>query len=361
MKQVVMLKLHPSPEQENALRETMRACNAAASFVAQVGFEKQIANKLRLQKETYFEVREQFRLPSQLAVLSIRKAADALTRDKKKQHVFRPTGAITYDVRCLTYKGLDRVSLLTLNGRTAMPFVCGAYGEQKLPRIRGQADLVARDGMWFLYATVDVPEPPQKTPQDFLGVDMGVTNIAVDSDGQVHSARTLNSVRVRYARLRRKLQDRGTKSARRLLRKRRRKERRFATDTNHCISKKLVKKAKGTARGIAVEELTGIRERCTVKKAQRLLHHSWAFSQLRAFLTYKAQMAGVALVAVDPRNTSRTCTSCGCIDKRNRKSQAVFRCISCGFVAHADTLAAQNIAVLGRALVNAPDVANLTV
>ncbi len=359
MKQVVMLKLHPSPGQENALRETMRACNAAASYVAHVGFEQGVSNKLRLQKETYAQARERFGLPAQLAVLSIRKAADARTRDKTKQHVFRPLGAITYDVRCLTYKGLDRVSLLTLNGRTVMPFVAGAYAEQKLSRIRGQADLVHRDGMWFLYATVDVPEPPQITPDDFLGVDLGVTNILTDSDGEVHTAKTLNAVRVRYARLRRKLQGKGTKSARRLMRKRRRKERRMATDVNHCISNKVVKKAKGTARGIAVEELTGIRQRCTVKKAQRLLHHSWAFSQLRAFLTYKAQVAGVALVAVDPRNTSRTCIACGHCEKANRKSQSHFCCVSCGFVAHADTLAAQNIAVLGRALVNAPYVSSL--
>ena len=355
-----MLKLHPLPEQENALRATMRACNEAATFVAKEGFEKQIANKLRLQKETYFAVREKFGLPSQLAVLSIRKAADALTRDKKKQHVFRPAGAITYDVRCLTYKGLDRVSILTLSGRIVMPFVAGTYGEQKLSRIRGQADLVARDGMWFLYATVDVPEPPQDAPNDCLGIDLGVKNIAVDSDGEIYSAQALNAVRIRFARLRRKLQSKDTKSAKRLLKKRRRKERRFATDLNHCISKKIVKKAKRTGRAIAVEELTGIRNRTRVKKAQRLLHHSWAFGQRRAFLEYKAIAAGVALVAIDPRNTSRTCLACGHCEKANRKSQSHFCCVSCGFVAHADTLAATNIAIRGWALVNAPYVSSLT-
>lgn len=221
-----------------------------------------------------------------------------------------------------------------------------------MDRIRGQADLVLRDGVFFLYATIELPAPPQDPGEEFLGIDLGVTNIATDSDGDVYSAKTLNCVRVRYACLRRKLQTKGTKSARQLLKKRRRKERRMATNVNHCISKKLMKKAKDTKRGIAVEELKGIRTRVTVHKAQRLLHHAWSFGQLRAFLSYKAVASGVAMVAVDPRNTSRTCTACGYCDKRNRPSQALFRCIQCEFVAHADTLAACNIA--SRAACHAP-------
>jgi putative transposase len=134
----------------------------------------------------------------------------------------------------------------------------------------------------------------------------------------------------------------------RLLRERRRKERRFAADTNHCISKTIVRKAKDTGRGIAVENLTGIRDRVTVRKAQRRAQSSWAFGQLRSFLTYKAANEGVPLVAVDPRNTSRTCPCCGTIDKRNRPDRDTFRCISCGHAGPADTTAAENISRLGR-------------
>jgi len=121
--------------------------------------------------------------------------------------------------------------------------------------------------------------------------------------------------------------QKGTKSAKRLLRQRRAKERRFAADVNHCISKALVRKAKDTRRGLAIEDLTGICERTTVRKAERRAHHSWAFGQLRAFLTYKAGL-----------------------DKRNRLSRDRFACISCGHLAPADFAAARNIAARGAAV-----------
>ncbi|MDE2493161.1 MAG: transposase, partial [Alphaproteobacteria bacterium] len=101
---------------------------------------------------------------------------------------------------------------------------------------------------------------------------------------------------------------------------------------------------KDTARGVAIEDLNGIRERAaTVRKRQRRVLHCWAFAQLRSFLSYKAALAGVPVVAVDPRNTSRICSVCGHCDKANRKTQSKFICTSCGVVAHADVNAAVNI------------------
>jgi len=138
------------------------------------------------------------------------------------------------------------------------------------------------------------------------------------------------------------------------LKKRRRKESRFARDVNHRISKKLVAKAKDTGCGIALEDLKGIRKRITVRRPQRRIQHSWAFSQLRLFVEYKAKLAGVRVVLVDPRNTSQTCPVCGCVDKANRPSQSLFSCVSCAFSGHADRIAAENIR---RAAVNRPYVA----
>jgi IS605 OrfB family transposase len=73
------------------------------------------------------------------------------------------------------------------------------------------------------------------------------------------------------------LQKKGTKSAKRLLRKRSGRERRFARDVNHCISKALVNTAKGTQRGIALEDLTNIRSRVNGSRRQRRVLHNWAF------------------------------------------------------------------------------------
>jgi IS605 OrfB family transposase len=225
-----------------------------------------------------------------------------------------------------------------------MPWVCGAYQQAQLDRVRGQADLIHRDGKFYLYVTIDVGDVPEGDPTEYLGVDLGRRNIAADNDGETFCGAHNASLRNRHARLRRKLQKKGTKSAKRLLKRRRLKEARFATNVNHRISKAIVRKAKDTGRGIGLEDLKGIRERTTVRKSQRRAHHSWAFAQLRSFVDYKAALQGVPLVCVDPRNTSRTCPDCGCIDKRNRPTRDRFACIRCDFSGPADTTAARNIA-----------------
>jgi transposase len=99
--------------------------------------------------------------------------------------------------------------------------------------------------------------------------------------------------------------------------------------------------------------LNGIRDRTTVRKAQRDEHSGWAFHQLRTFLDYKCAAKGVPFIAVDARNTSRTCPACGCVDKRNRPSQAEFRCIECALSGHADLFAALEVA--RRATVSWPN------
>jgi len=101
--------------------------------------------------------------------------------------------------------------------------------------------------------------------------------------------------------------------------------------------------------------LEGIRSRVTVRRKQRATLHSWAFYQLRSFMTYKAKRVGVPVFLVDPRNTSRTCPACGHVDKANRPSQSKFSCMVCGFAGLADYIAAINIG--RRAAVNPPIVA----
>ena len=175
----------------------------------------------------------------------------------------------------------------------------------------------------------------------------------MDSDGPIFSGKAIKNVRHRHRRLRTKLQKRGTLGARRRLRKLAGQERRFATWINHNLSKQIVAKAEGTTRAIAMEDLSHIRSRVTVRRSQRAALHSWAFAQLRAFVTYKAALAGIPIHIVDPRNTSRTCPQCGHCAKENRKSQASFVCLSCGFADLADKIAA--IIIGRRAAVNPPD------
>jgi IS605 OrfB family transposase len=206
--------------------------------------------------------------------------------------------------------------------------------------------------VFYLYATCDLPDEAPIDPEGFLGCDMGVKNLLTDSDGEIHSARHLLNVRHRYRRLRKKLQQKGTKSAKRLLKQRSRRESRFANDVNHCISKQLVKKAKDTGRGIVIENLTHIRIRATVRKPKRNELHSWAFASLRNKIAYKAARAKVKVEVVDARYTSQQCSCCGHTSRANRPNQSKFKCVACGFASHADTNAAVNIS--RRAAVNPP-------
>lgn len=153
-----------------------------------------------------------------------------------------------------------------------------------------------------------------------------MVNLAVDSDGTAHSGKAVRAVRRCNNQLRARLQAKGTKSAKGLLKRHRRKESRYARDVNHWIGKKLVATAKGTGLGIKLEDLTGIRDRRTVKKPQRCDLHSWVFYQLRQFVSYKASIAGAPVALVDPRNTSRECTEWGHVDKRNRRTRDDFLC-----------------------------------
>lgn len=208
----------------------------------------------------------------------------------------------------------------------------------------GESDLIFKGGEFYLAASCWMPEPALLEAAAFLGVDLGVANIATDSDGHQHSGSQVKNVRYRHRRLRRKLQRKGTKAARRRLKLLSGRESRFARHTNHVISKEIVARAEGTRRGIKLEDLGGIRDRITVRRGQRVVLHSWAFFQLRTFIAYKAILAGVPLILVDPRNTSRECSQCGHIAKENRPSQSKFRCVSCGHETHADFNAACVIA-----------------
>ncbi len=350
------MKLAPSENQYGTLLATMERFNAACGWIAEVAFREQCGNKVRLQKLTYYEARKRFGLSSQMTIHAVWKVVEAYKRDKSIQPRFRPHGAISYDDRIMSFKGVEAVSLATLGGRELVPMVLGPYQAGRIDRRHGQADLVYRKRQFFLYLTLDAPEAPPQDIEDYLGLDLGIVNLAVDSDGKVHLGATVEHHRRVHAHRRRNLQRKGTHSARRKLRRLSGRQRRYQADVNHVISKRVVAVAQGTARGIALENLQGIRERATVGRRQRARHHNWAFSQLRAFIEYKAQLAGLPVVLVDPRNTSRTCPECGCVDKRNRPSRAEFRCIECGFAGPADAVAARNIRA--RAVVMQPMVSD---
>ena len=356
MKLIAQIKLLPTPDQAVALKLTLEQSNAACQFLSDIVWESKTFRQYDLHHKCYLTVREKFGLSAQIVVRAIAKVTNAYKLGHKTKHTFKPNGSIAYDDRILSWRFQDQtVSVWTVVGRLRIPFVCSEQQLELLQSRRGESDLSISKGLFFLSATCEVDEAEPIDAESTMGVDLGIINIAVDSDGEIHSASHINNVRYRHRQLRTKLQVKGSRSAKRKLKKLAGKERRFANNVNHMISKQLVAKAKDTNRAIALEDLEGIRSRVTVRRSQRATLHSWAFYQLRVFITYKAQRYGVPVILVDPRNTSRTCPSCGHIDKANRPNQATFSCVVCGFAGLADHIAAINIG--RRVVVNPPIVA----
>lgn len=352
-----MIRLETTEEEKALLLETMKQYNMAANYIAETAFKLNLANKYELQKHLYHEIREKFNLSAQFAIRAISKVVEAYKRDKSIKPVFRELGAIQYDQRNMSWKGLDRVSMITAKGRMKFKTRIGDYQRSRADRLKGQADLIFRKGVFYLIAVVDAPEQSEYDAVGTLGIDLGIENIATDSDGQVFSGQKIEKVRQRYNKHRRGLQKTGTRSAKRKLKRMSGKEGRFKRDVNHVISKAIVSKAKGTTRAVALEDLSGIRTRATVRRNQRDRYSKWSFNQLRQFVEYKVKRDGVPLRAVNPKNTSRECPKCHCIDARNRKTRSQFKCIQCGYEAMADYVAAINIAA--RASVKEPIVAPL--
>ncbi|WP_326724152.1 MULTISPECIES: transposase [unclassified Streptomyces] len=371
MKLVVRVKLLPTPLQAAALEATLHACNEAANWVSGEAFTNKPVSKRELRDRTYAVVKERWALGAQAAQHSIKKTADAYAtlranlkagnygrqggkryeRAAGKPVAFRPDSAQPYDDRMLSWQHEVRtVSIWTTAGRLKDVAFTGQAGQLAMVahHRQGESDLIHRNGAWFLLATCEIGEAELNThPVAFLGVDLGIVNIAATSDGVRHSGRRMNRRREADRTLRSKLQKKGTKSAKRRAKKCAGKEQRRARDINHKISKRIVAAAQRTGRGIALETLTGIRERVRLRKPQRVTLHSWSFHQLGTFITYKAQRAGVPVVYIDAAYTSQECSRCHHTERKNRPSQAIFTCRSCGFVDHADHNSSHNIAARG--------------
>ena len=346
----VKSKLTTNAEQHDSLLKTMERFNEACNFISVFAYKKLTFGKVGIQKQLYYEIREKYGLSAQMTVRAVGKVAESYKADKSCIHEFDPHGATVYDQRILSYKSADLISILTLDGRIEVKIQYGEYRKLDANRVRGQADLIYKNGTFYLMIVVDLPDAEPMIPDDVIGVDLGIVNLATTSDGKKYSGKKCTEIRKKYTKFKAILQHIGTNAAKRHLRKISGKERRFKKDTNHCISKEIVKTAKDTNRAIAIEDLSGIRSRVTVWKAARESIGKWAFLELRNFLEYKAKLFGVPVIPIDPHYTSQKCSICGYTAEENRKTQASFVCLNCGHTENADYNAAKNI----RAAVNLP-------
>lgn len=366
MKLTAQIKLLPSDEQAESLLRTLERANEACQHISDYAYESGVRSKYKLQEAVYHDVRERFDLAAQMTIRALGKVADAYKTNPDAHNQFDIRGGFPYDSRILNfYTDRQEVSIWTLGGREQISYEVGENHRALLEQDKGEADLVHRNGMFFLLVSCQMPTANMSDEDvaaidGYLGVDRGVNSIATTSDGDNWTSDQIDERRQWYQQRRDVLQSVGTRSAKRELQRLSGKQARFQRDTNHVISKRLVSKAKARGSAIVLENLSGIRERTTVRRSQRARHSNWSFHELRQFIEYKALLAGVPVFYVDPAYTSQTCSECGHCDKKNRNGSD-FQCRECGHSMNADENAARNIAARAalrpKGAVNSPMVA----
>lgn len=362
----VSCKLEVTSLQVEKLDAVLSAFAKCCEYVNQNTPEK-LTNQIAVQSLIYQEARAHSSLSAQMTIHAIRRVcANRKTAKQKgfKVKKFASTSA-TYDARTFTFKETEwLVSLTMLKGREKFRLHIGNYQKSL---VKGQnpksATLVKRkDGSYYLQIQLESAPPKPEQTDNVLGIDLGRTDICVTSEGEKFSGKQITQIRDKFSRVRASLQQKaskGTRSTRRrakqILKRLSGRERRFQAWLNHTISYRLVNQARINKQVIALEDLTGIRERTNElprSKRERRLSNSWSFYQLRQFLEYKSVKFGVKIVFVDPRYTSKTCYCCHVIGDRKGKN---FSCINlnCQLQIDADLNGARNIKTLG-VLVNNP-------
>jgi len=379
MDRTIVVQFHPTPEQARILKTTLEQHTACFNEVAHLGFTTQNRNGVDLHNETYYPLRKQYPdLPAQLVIAARVKATEAvksaLTWQQKHEASYPKKVAkakklgkepppfksvtcphakfcpIRYDARSSWVKWDSMTaSLATVAGRVKLPFTVSQHAQQYIGYRPCSADLCYRKGKWRLHITVGIPAHSITPIPDVIGVDLGLNRPAVTSTRQFLGEKRWKEQERRIFRLRRKLQKKGTKSAKRHLKKLSGQRFRQRKDHDHVLSKRIVQNAPPGST-IVLENLTTIRETSKIGRGKndknvenKRRMHSWSFAQLYSFVTYKAERKGITVVRIDPRHTSQTCSKCGHQARNNRRSQSLFLCRQCGYCLNADLNAAYNI------------------
>ena len=388
MKQMLTakLKLRTDAAQFQALRATQLAYCDALNHVSRYSFAHgKKSNQEWLQRETYTAVRAVYHLPAQMACNVPRQVGatyKALWTKVKQNNVARKAG-----ITKKRYKGLDQppryvsptltynnhrdyslkpdnqVSILTLGGRVILSYT----GYSKHVALMQHGAHIGAAKLWYdkpkkqfyLLVTLelDVADPTPENHQHVIGVDVGQRYLAVtaqlDKGASFYSGKQTRATADHYARLRKRLQHKGTRSATRRLIVISRRERRLKQASNHEISRRIVDRHPHSI--IGLEDLTHIRERTRRKhgkkatgKQRRANRHTskWAFAELHSYIAYKATLAGSMTVKVDANYTSQACPMCGHTCEANRPNKGLlFVCRSCHYRLHADLIGARNVAL----------------
>ena len=339
--------------ENGVLHATMKAYLAACNFVSDYVYTTKDIHAKSVQKAVYRTIRNQFSLPAQMACNVCRIVTGnyktILSNKQSWTKVVYRHGF--YDLSWNRDYSLkkDVLSIGTLQGRLKLKFYKRGLehyfdGNSKF----GAAKVICKKGKFYLLVSVErnIPDPAAIT--NIVGIDRGINFIAVayDSKGKTvfFPGRSIKNKRAAYKKVRKELQQRGTKSARRRLKQIGQRENRWMSDINHQVSKALVE-SNPTGTLFVLEDLSGIRNATErVRKKDRYVQVSWSFHDLGTKLKYKAVRAGSQVIEVNPAYTSQTCPKCGFVHKLNRdKKNHTFQCRTCGYRSNDDRIAAMNL------------------
>ena len=386
MKQLITakLKLHTDPAQFQALRTTQLAYRDALNYTSQYAYEHgKMSNQERLQRGTYAEVRLKYKLPAQMACNVPRQVGatyKTLWTRLRKNDEARKLGytkkrykgldqppkyvspTLTYNYRRdYSLKDNQQVSILTLQGRVVVSYT-GYHGHVALLQ-HGAALGAAK--LWYdkpkkhfyllISLEIEVADPTPEQHTTVVGVDVGIRQLAVTATTRgkqsFHSGKRIVPKANHYARLRKRLQQKGTRSATRKLVEISGRERRLKADANHVVSKRIVQLYPQSL--IGLEDLKDIRERTKRKhgkkasKKQRranAAYSKWAFAELHSMIAYKALLHGSMAIKIDAHFTSKACPMCGHTADANRPNKGLtFVCQHCHYTLHANLVGARNV------------------
>ena len=343
----------------------MEEYSKCISFIAEKGLTNNIHNRYELHHLGYYEAKARFNLKSQFIINAIRIASQTLKSVKSNKGSnprFKTYMPLDFDKRTFTFSK-DKIRLTTSNDRLEIPMQIPEYYVKYLNWNYQTARLVYDSKLkrMFLHITFSRNNEIILKNDKKLGIDLGINHIAVTSNKEFYNNNGIKSKMLTFKRLRTKLQAKGTKSAKKLLRKLSGREKRFKAWVNHNISKQIVHNV-SEGDTIILENLKGIRK---IRKNKQINYwlHSWNFYQLQKFIEYKAYQKGINIIKVSPYNTSKICSKCKSI--KTKRQRSFIKCLNCGYSLNADLNASYNLAkhhsisdgVLGS--VNNPNVSNV--
>ena len=292
------------------------------NFLISYAYESNITSFYRLKKETYKSLRERHpELPSHYLYTACQMATAVYKSFRKRKRRGKASGKPVFkkDVIMLDdhlfkpdlEKGVIKLS--TPKGRIALEFYPAKYHEKFKDWKVGQAWLVRTPKGVFLNVVfskgVEIKEP-----ETFVGVDLNENNVTLSlPDGEfVQIITHEREIRTGYFVKRRKIQQklRAGKRKKELLEKYGERERNRLTDLYHKLANKIVELAEKYG-GIALEDLTEIRESIRYSAEMNGRLHRWSFRKLQSIIEYKAKLKGIKVVFVNPAFTSSLCPVCG--------------------------------------------------